>query len=359
MRILHILWDGDLGGVQRYVLKVIDNDYWPNATHVILFLQHDGRIINRITLPQITQYHFNKSSGLDIRRYLDLKSIIKHESIQLIHCHCDSPAFTTHIPLLQGTPVIYTEHGDSIMREKNTGLIHHTWRWFGRSLKVSLMNSSFVENDFLKRFPWLSGRTTVLLNPLTTSKIHNMTSKSSQYKVGTFARLVNQKGIDWLIQVAELCISRIPEIEFNIYGDGPLKETLLKLIHKTKLDDHVFLRGYTDTPLETMATMNCNVVPSRTEPFGLVALEAQSVGVPIVGFNKSGVAEIIVQGKTGYIVEHGDLSAMANALCKILLDPRLQQSMSQSAITHARTNFSLQSHVLQLNEVYQRFVAAP
>jgi glycosyltransferase involved in cell wall biosynthesis len=101
-----------------------------------------------------------------------------------------------------------------------------------------------------------------------------------------------------------------------------------------------------------MAAMTCTAVPSRIEPFGLVALEAQGVGVPVVGFTKSGVAEIVVDGVTGRLVPHGDLAAMKDALLNIIRDPHTAAAMGDAAQRRARETFSLERHVERLEELY-------
>ncbi len=92
-----------------------------------------------------------------------------------------------------------------------------------------------------------------------------------------------------------------------------------------KLNECVEFCGYTSNPLENMAAMDCTIVPSRTEPFGLVALEAQSTGTPVVGFRQSGVAEVIQEGETGLLVEQGDLEGMANAVLSIVTKRQIDQ----------------------------------
>jgi glycosyltransferase involved in cell wall biosynthesis len=142
-------------------------------------------------------------------------------------------------------------------------------------------------------------------------------------------------------------------VEF--FGDGPLRQDLearRDAIVKRQPDAKIVFHGFVSDPLKRMAGMTCTAVPSRIEPFGLVALEAQGVGVPVVGFTRSGVAEIVADGVTGSIVPHGDLPAMTKALLKILRDPKTAAEMGLAAQRRAREVFSLERHVGRLEELY-------
>ena len=111
--------------------------------------------------------------------------------------------------------------------------------------------------------------------------------------------------------------------------------------------------GYVNDPLARMAQMTCTAVPSRIEPFGLVALEAQGAGVPVVGFSDSGVAEIVVDGETGRIVPHGDLNAVAEAIVELVRQPETCARMGAAARARALSVFSLERHVENLSETYR------
>ena len=103
--------------------------------------------------------------------------------------------------------------------------------------------------------------------------------------------------------------------------------------------------GFVSNPMAKMVGMGCIVVPSRIEPFGLVALEAHSFGKPVVGFYRSGVAEIIDHANTGCVVAHGALSDMAQAIIKLIRHPDIVSDMRQKVMSRAHAKFAMPSHI--------------
>ena len=93
------------------------------------------------------------------------------------------------------------------------------------------------------------------------------------------------------------------------------------------------------------------LVPSHTESFGLVALEAQASGVPVVGSDIGGLRSIILDGKTGFLVDPGSPESFATAAAKILSDPELARSMRAEAVAWGN-RFSWERSVDCLRDLY-------
>jgi len=353
-RVLHLLWDGNLGGVQRYILKVVGSSHWENTEHAICFFTSGGDVIQNDDLNGIQFWSLDLTRGWDLfaaRKNLD--RVIKEFNPGAIHCHCDTPAFSLQIKRFSNLKLIYTEHGDTIMRRDRVWLMNLLWRYSGKSWDAILSNSHFVQKDFLRRFPALESRCHVFHNPLIESWNGDIAQINHEGpRIGVFGRLVWQKGIDRGLEVMKYVNEQIPSAKMFIYGVGELEPELKQKSKELGLSECVEFCGYTPDPLANMAAMDCTIVPSRTEPFGLVALEAQCTGTPVVGFRQSGVAEVIKEGETGLLVEQGELKAMAGAVVSILINEDLKGSMGKAARERAETVFTLKNHVHALEEVY-------
>jgi glycosyltransferase involved in cell wall biosynthesis len=94
------------------------------------------------------------------------------------------------------------------------------------------------------------------------------------------------------------------------------------------------------------------LLPSETESFGLAALEAMMMRVPVISSNTGGLPEVNVAGKTGYLLDVGDVEGMAEKSLKLLKDDDLLEEFKTNAQLEAR-NFDLNKIIGQYIEVYQ------
>ena len=115
-------------------------------------------------------------------------------------------------------------------------------------------------------------------------------------------------------------------------GDGP-DETMLKERVKTLgLEGNVSFFPFTDEPNYIFERLDMTVLPSLyKEGLPNVLLESMSMGVPVVSSNIGGVSEIVIEGETGYMVEPGDKSALANAIKKVWANQNNYQEMKIKA----------------------------
>jgi glycogen(starch) synthase len=94
------------------------------------------------------------------------------------------------------------------------------------------------------------------------------------------------------------------------------------------------------------------VLPSRYEPFGIVALEAAAAGAPLVASTAGGLAELVVDGETGLSVTPGDVDAIAGAVRAVLVDPAAAARRARAAKARLATEFSWQRIAEETAAVY-------
>lgn len=99
-------------------------------------------------------------------------------------------------------------------------------------------------------------------------------------------------------------IERMEDVEYTIIGDGQQKEELVNYTEELGIEDKVDFRGeITDNLLDHYKEHDVFVMPSKFEAFGIVFLEANSLGLPVIGSNAGGIPSAIKDGETGFIVE--------------------------------------------------------
>ncbi len=131
-------------------------------------------------------------------------------------------------------------------------------------------------------------------------------------------RLVRQKGFDLLIEAAVMIKKRIPDWHITIYGEGPDKESLLNQIQKNQIQDFVTIKPYTKNIASVYQNAGMYVSSARWEGMPMVLLESQSCGLPAVAFDcPCGPSDIVINGKTGFVVELGDMQRFADCIVEL------------------------------------------
>ena len=98
------------------------------------------------------------------------------------------------------------------------------------------------------------------------------------------------------------------------------------------------------------------ILIGRRETFGLVSVEAQAMGIPVVGFNSGGFPETLLEGKTGFAVEDRNVEQLVTKIEYLLGHPSIYSDMSKAAIKHAQ-KFAHDKTTQQYLDLYQKFNA--
>lgn len=147
-------------------------------------------------------------------------------------------------------------------------------------------------------------------------------------------RLSYVKGFDLLLQAWEKV--QHGEWDLHIVGSGKMEKQLHKYTADRHLQNVKFIPATSDV-LPHYRNASVFVLPSRSEAFGNVVMEAMSVGLPVIGFDcGDGVKDLIIDRKTGIIVPPKDTDSMADALNYIINNPEKRKEMSLEALEHVK-----------------------
>jgi glycosyltransferase involved in cell wall biosynthesis len=158
--------------------------------------------------------------------------------------------------------------------------------------------------------------------------------------IGCMARLVPGKGVDDALAAAagELADGG----RMRIAGDGPERSRLEALARRLGVERRVDFLGWVDDPAAFWASCDVAVVPSHQwiESFGLAAVEAMACGRPVIATRNGGLAELVADGETGFLVPPGDLGALGGAL-RAYRDPALRAAHGAAARLRCEARFDI------------------
>lgn len=172
-------------------------------------------------------------------------------------------------------------------------------------------------------------------------------------------RLVEKKGCEYLIRAMEKIQTANPEIELVVIGDGELR-VQLELLAKQYIRRYRFL-GYQPVSKvkEWMSRAKVFCVPSivaesgDTEALGIVFIEAQAMGLPVVSFASGGIPEAVIHGKTGYLAPEKNWHKLADYITHLLQNEQSWYKLSLAAQQHVRENFDLTQQTSILESIYE------
>lgn len=159
--------------------------------------------------------------------------------------------------------------------------------------------------------------------------------------VGRWRSDERYKGVDTLITALPKLLARWPELQLVAVGEGEDREWLEDLAEENGVRRHVhFLSGLSYAELAACYG-HCEIfaLPSRGEGFGLVYLEAMACGKPVIGGAHGGAPEVIDDGRTGYLVQHGDAIQLATAIETLLVNPEVGQEMGRRGKQRVENEF--------------------
>ncbi|MFK7786038.1 MAG: N-acetyl-alpha-D-glucosaminyl L-malate synthase BshA [Crocinitomicaceae bacterium] len=158
------------------------------------------------------------------------------------------------------------------------------------------------------------------------------------------------KRVEDVLRVFQL-VNEVKPSHLLLVGDGPERYKLEELCRELHLCDRVTFLGKIRDTQQVLEIADVFVLPSKTESFGLAALEAMAVGVPVISSNTGGIPEVNLHGVTGFLSNVGDVDDMANNTLKIFKDEETLAQFRRNAQNRAK-EFDLDSIVKQYEAVY-------
>ena len=162
------------------------------------------------------------------------------------------------------------------------------------------------------------------------------------------------KRVEDVLQMFDIVSKKIPSKLFLV-GDGPERMSMEMLCRKLGNWDQVRFLGKQDAVEDLLAIADLFILPSEAESFGLAALEAMAVEVPVISSNAGGIPEINIHGKTGFMSNVGDYEDMAKNAIYILEDEGRLKQFKKNAYAQAQL-FNIENILPQYEAYYQKVI---
>ena len=172
--------------------------------------------------------------------------------------------------------------------------------------------------------------------------------------IGYIGRLSGEKGIQHFTQTLPSILAGQPDLRVLIGGDGPLKEPIAASLQKGGVATRVDLAGWIshdDLP-SYLNQLRLLVLPSYTEGLPNIMLEAMACGTPVLATPVGAIPDVIIDGKTGFIMENNSPECIAENVIRALNSPDLERIAEEGRLS-VEENFTFECTVERWNEVLE------
>lgn len=184
-------------------------------------------------------------------------------------------------------------------------------------------------------------------------------SNKDAVTIGFFKALKYTYGPDYLLSSFAIALKEVPGLRLVMAGSGEMLENLQGEAMRLGIMDRICFPGkipYSNMP-HALAGIDIFVMPSRSESFGVAALEASAVAKPVVLSKTGGTLDVAEDGLTGFFVEPGDVKALAEQIVKLASDPALRKEMGLKGREFVKSRFELNDIMERADKYYSEIIS--
>ncbi|MBF0275794.1 MAG: glycosyltransferase family 4 protein [Nitrospinae bacterium] len=282
----------------------------------------------------------DKKKGFDLNVFMQFyKKVVEFSPDILVSFDNASNLYASIASILQKVPWVASVHGLE-------GAFHPSRAWLNKIIfkvaKKVVAPSNAVKEKLIKENIVSGDKVQIIYNGVEVKESTPVHAKERKdIIVGCVANFYSEiKGHRYFLEaLAQLS----GEYKGELIGDGILKPRMEELAQELKVNDRVRFRGRlgTEEVHRSIAGMDVIVIPSLSESFCLVAVEAMALGVPVVASNVGGLKEIIDNGVSGILTSPEKPAEICESVINVSSDPALKEGIIKAARKRVKEMFSI------------------
>lgn len=360
-----------IGGLENYaynISKGLKDKYGWKI--VVITSNHEEKKdrkeeLNGMKIYKLSRWFKISNTPINPMWYFQIKNIIKKEKPDVINAHTPVPFISDVTARVCGDiPFILTYHTGAMML-KGKLLEDLLIKFYESSIlkltlkkaKKIICSSDFVRFDFLKDY----AKKTITITPgvdINRFKPKISNSKNKILFVGGLKEAEKYKGLEYLLSAVNIIKKNIKDVKLTVVGEGDYIIYYKRLCKNIGIKRNVDFKGRLigRKLVEQYQKSNVSVLPSLSESFGIVLLEAMACKKPVIGSNIGGIPYVIDNGKNGLIVPSKDPEALAKAIIKILKNPKLAKKMGRNGHKNVIDNFTWNKQIKKAKDLFRDII---
>lgn len=350
-KVLYFIYSTDFAGTEKQLFNLCKGIQ--NSFDITIICPSESLINKEFKCLniKITNYKFN------LKEIFDIATFIRKEKFNIIHNYLGKAELIGTLAgvLARNTNIITTKH-----------FIKSNYMFKSKIIKYLSLMGHIIINYFNKKIICVSNSVRGVIvemekvNPKKVVTIYNGSDflkrdpiMSNGFIIGTLSRLSAEKGLMTLIEAMNIIKPKYPQALCCIAGNGPLENDLKVYVNKLSLNNSIKFLGYVCDAVSFIDSIDIFVYPSLWDSFGIGIVEAQMRGKPVIAVNSGGPGEIIIDGKTGILIEPSQADVLANAIDKLFSERKLAYNLAVQGQKKAIAHFTSSEMCIKTKKLYE------
>jgi len=314
----------------------------------------------------------DKHQGLDITAMFKLAKIIREYRIDVVNAHHYMPCFYSFLGtrLLNGKRLVYTEH--SVPEVENIANCVHgkIFHWMLYRVNSVVGVSGAITSKFREMYPRHADKFHEVLNAVEIEKFRGKGTReivrgsfgleSDHFVIGIVANFRKVKNHICMVRAAARLKYTHPQLRLFFVGTGfpgdaeNSEEEVQTLISDLGLKERVIFAGYREDIPVMLSAIDAFCLPSFSEGLPVSLLEAMAAGVPVIGSDVSGIAEVVTHGKTGLLFSSDNDAQLSQLFAKIMAGPDILITLANNGFEYVKNNHSYKSWHIKYQNLFSQ-----
>ena len=307
----------------------------------------------------------------DTMAFFGLLQIVYREKPDLIHTHSSKAGVLGRLAalILRVSVVVHTPHGHVFYGHFSKPLSYTFLvieRIFDKITDCTIALTDGERNDYIKNSVSRYNKLIKIHSGVDIDKFIMQSENDIDFRkifslrpedlvVGTVGWLLPIKGPSHLLEAMQMVWPNHPAAKLIYVGKGELEKELRDRVDALGVKDRVLFLGWRSDIADIMRLFDIFALPSLNEGMGRVIVEAMASGKPVVASNTGGIPDLVINGKTGYLVEPRDVNGFAEAINDLLEEPSLRRSMGDAGQQRSHL-FSEDLMIKKIDTLYQELL---
>ena len=340
-KVLHLLKSNVFSGAENVVVQIINLFKYDRKMY---YCSPNGKIEDSLKMRSIEYISLNRFNPIF------LYSIVKKYKINILHAHDPGACVLASFMPLKIIAHIHGNHDNmKVLSFKSLLFLISSFRF----KKIIWVSNSCLNDYFFKKY--IENKSIILENVIDSNEVYKKSFNNDLkeiYDCIYLGRLSPEKNPIRAIKIINKVVRKVPNYKAVFVGDGILRNDCEQLVTKYNLNENIHFVGFQDNPIKYLKNSKVLLMTSIYEGIPMSALEAMSLGKPIVSTPTDGLINLIQLGQTGFY--SSDDNQLTDFMIKSYKNKQAYKCLSENTLKRFKKINNLERYKTKIEECYEK-----